>query len=298
MDNRQTEIREGAGLHESRLNVEFIEWLRRYSTPILIVLAAIALAYFGWMRMGQLRESRLDDAFYQLSSAIEAGSPEALLAVASEHEGRAAVPHLARLAAGDVYLRAARTGLRPGAAVNAEGLPEDESDLLSEAEIERMLDQAEQAYRAVVTRTREDRRKAMHTINGLFGLAAVAESRADFEAAREHLTRLAELADRVGLRGHASQARHMIETIDDYRDEVRLYARAELPERPADDPDQWRLDLEDQVPELIDDPAGLGLPPDPGGETFPDIDPGSGGDGGDAGGGGDGDGRDGPRRDP
>ena len=43
MEERQTQIREGAGLEESKLNVEFIDWLQRWSTPILLLVAGAAL---------------------------------------------------------------------------------------------------------------------------------------------------------------------------------------------------------------------------------------------------------------
>jgi hypothetical protein len=42
MDERQTQIRERAGLEEARYNQDFIEFLRRFGTPILMVAAVIA----------------------------------------------------------------------------------------------------------------------------------------------------------------------------------------------------------------------------------------------------------------
>ena len=47
MDERQTQIREAAGLDESRLNTEFVEFLRKWGPIALGVLAVAALAFVG-----------------------------------------------------------------------------------------------------------------------------------------------------------------------------------------------------------------------------------------------------------
>src|SRR5262245_7049428 len=99
MDERQAQIREGAGLDEARLNVEFIEFLKKWSTPLLVIIALVALGYFGLQKLREARHAALTTAFTQLDAARTSGNPSGLLAVADEHNGQGAVPEIARLQA-------------------------------------------------------------------------------------------------------------------------------------------------------------------------------------------------------
>src|SRR5688572_7664235 len=125
------QIREGAGLEESRLNQDLVDWLKKWSSPILFIICGVVVAYAGinWVRTK--RAEALDRAFAHLSEAEQTGSPDSLLAVAQEHSGQRAVPLLARLAAADIHLRSARTGVAIGAQLNADGTPTAPEDVLT-----------------------------------------------------------------------------------------------------------------------------------------------------------------------
>ena len=45
LDRRTRQITEGAGLEESRLNQDFVEFLKKWSTPLLLVIVAAVAAY-------------------------------------------------------------------------------------------------------------------------------------------------------------------------------------------------------------------------------------------------------------
>jgi hypothetical protein len=105
-DRRLAEIREGAGLQEARLNVEFIEFLRKWSTPLLLVLAALAVGYFLWNKQKEARAARVDEAYSQLNQSRETASPspDALRRIAEDYKNVVGVHLLAKLTAADEYL--------------------------------------------------------------------------------------------------------------------------------------------------------------------------------------------------
>ena len=123
MDDRQSQIRERAGLEESRLNQDFIELMRRFGSPALVVVAAAALAWALWGRYTQAQDAKLGEAFEQLEAARSGTNvnPDSLIAVAELYDGVGAVPVLARLEAGKAWLNYVTRGIKPGAQVNEDG---------------------------------------------------------------------------------------------------------------------------------------------------------------------------------
>jgi tetratricopeptide (TPR) repeat protein len=234
MDERQQQIRQGAGLEESRLNLEFIDWLRRWSTPFLLVIALAALGYVVYQRVQQSREQRIDHAFVELEAAIStaAPNPRALEDIARTYRGIRGVPHVARLAAGDQYLRAARIGLAPGAMLQPDGTV-DEADLLNEEQRTRYLSEAERLYRDVLADTQADDTKAIHAMSAAYGLAAIAETRGDLDEARRHYERILSMSELAGYPQHTAVARQRMERLPELAERERLYAAAELPPLPG-----------------------------------------------------------------
>lgn len=107
MDDRQRKIEAGAGLQESRINQDFIDLLKKYSTPTLIILLIIMGSYVGVQRYRQWQEDRTDQAFADLDNAADV--PAVLLNVAADWDGRGSVWEIATLRAARVYLNSART---------------------------------------------------------------------------------------------------------------------------------------------------------------------------------------------
>jgi hypothetical protein len=232
MDERQAQIREGAGLDEARLNVEFIEFLKKWSTPLLVIVAVIALGYFGLQRLREARASALSAAFTQLDAARDAGNPVGLLAVAEEHDGQGAVPEIARLQAADIYLGSYRAGMREGAQVTPAGEPEDPATVLSEEERTKQLDKAAELYQKVVAETSGKPDLVQHTIGGMYGLAAVAECRANFDEARRHYDAIETLARTADMPEHVELAKQRLDTLGSLANIPKLYAKAQIPVPP------------------------------------------------------------------
>jgi hypothetical protein len=244
MDERTTQIREGAGLEESRINTEFIELLRKYSSPFLLVLALIVAAYAGNNFLSQRRNAGVNEAFRQHAEITETASPspQSLSALAAQHGDVRAVGLLARLREADLWLEAVRTGMKPGAAFVVDPQTQqttgevDAADLLTEADRASALDKAQRLYESVVADASGDRGTRLHAISGCFGLAAVAESRGDADAARSAYTRAAELAGEAGFPMYAALATERMGTIETALVPTRLYADDELPPDPVAGP--------------------------------------------------------------
>lgn len=209
MDDRTREIREGAGLVESRLNTAFIDWLRKWSTPILIVAAVALLGYMGWQKLQAARITRVNTAFSELAAASEGSnpSPDSLRRVADEFDGVRAVGHLARLSAADIYLEAVRRGIKVGRATTSEPLPED---LLTPEERDMYLREAEGLYEVVLAKAGGDADMAIHAAGAAFGLAAIEECRGATDAARSRYEAAKAIAEKAGMTVHARIAEERI----------------------------------------------------------------------------------------
>ena len=116
MDERQQRIKEGAGLDESRLNQDFIEILRKWSTPVLLVLAIIAFSFYGVQQWNKLKVGKVNDAFAALETVRASGAslPSQFTLVSDAHSGVRSVALMANLDAADAYLRAVISGIMPG----------------------------------------------------------------------------------------------------------------------------------------------------------------------------------------
>ncbi|HYE03283.1 MAG TPA: hypothetical protein VD963_08605 [Phycisphaerales bacterium] len=236
MEQRQTQVRVGAGLEESRLNKDFIEFLQRWGWLILAILVVVLGGYIGLRELREYRVRQTDQAFEALTSAAAAGNPDNLLRVAEEFSGQPGVPHLARLSAGDIYLRAYRSGLAPGVQQQPDGTLSDPEGALTEEQRKEMLGKARAAYEAALAGSRGDRAATIHEINAHLGLAAAAESADDLEAARAHYASALELATRAQLGHLAELARLRQETLASLPPRPVLLTRADLPPEPASAP--------------------------------------------------------------
>jgi len=288
------QIKEGAGLEDSRINTEFVDFLRKWSTPVLLVLCGLSVAYFLYTRQQQAADARTNAAFMEFELTMGSGrpSPTALEDIARRYADVASVGLLSRLYAGDERLRTAIAGLEPTALRDPEtGRFPDDQRLTDEAKAS-FLRAAEADYRWVLERAGTSGDRVLLSISALYGLASIAEMRQEADAARGFYERIIEIAERAKYPAHTIAARNRIATIDSVLAQGGLISAADLPPRPmvgaveaegrfrdpifvppAQDPSEfnlgpvidWDLDWDD---------APLPDPVEPGGEPTPD-DPGS-----------------------
>ncbi|NRA58108.1 MAG: hypothetical protein HRU13_08375 [Phycisphaerales bacterium] len=249
MDERQGQIKDRAGLDESRINEEFRDFLLKWGPRILIVVALVALAFSGRRFLNQKADERTDEAFVQLALATsaQATSPDTLLALADQYGDVGAVAHVARLTAGEAYLGAVRRGVVIGAQADVTGgYPEEE--LLDEELRTSYLQQAAQALQQVADA--EDAADVLR-VRAFMGLAAAAEGRGELDAARGHYERAAEIDRNAGFGAIAEVAGARIASLDALTSPLTLPATAQLPT-----PDPIVPTDPDERDE--DDPFGLG----------------------------------------
>lgn len=228
-DNR--EIREGAGLTEARLNQDFIEFLRKWSTPVLVVVALAAVSYAAYTRWNERKIQEYNAAYAELErvAGVASPSPESLKRVAEDFEGIGSVSLMARLQAADVYLQSIRRGIKPGSQIEPDGSVKNADDLLTADDRKAFLGQAEQLYQQVIRDARLTDSQRLLAIGANYGLAAVAECREDFDGARKFYVEIENLAKDTPFSQHATVATERIASIDTIKSPVHLYARSELP---------------------------------------------------------------------
>ncbi len=222
MDDRQRTIVEGAGLEESRLNQDLVDFLRKWGTPILLVVVVLAALYSGSTMWQRHQAQAKDQAYADFHAAAVAGSPDNLVVVAEQNKGRGAVYQLALAEAADAYLESARVGLRPG------GSPANEEDRLTDDQVRANLSRAGEIYGQIVDSTRGKSGMALHEITGLYGQAAVYESLGQIDAARAALTSAVEVARKTGFNELAKVAEARIATLGDVENTPTLYELAEV----------------------------------------------------------------------
>jgi hypothetical protein len=269
-DNRLDQIKEGAGLEDSRVNQEFVDFIRKWSTPVLLVAALLALGYFLYNKRIDSRAALINEAFIQLnqSTSSTSPSPDALRRIAQDYKSVEGVYIQATMAAADEYLRAVQRGIKPGSAVNIQTNElESADDLLTEDDRVRFLSEAESMYKEVHAATVENPRYGLHTLGALYGLAAVSESRGDLESARNVLEQAAALAQDHGFLEQSAISNSRIQALPTLGESVQLVSKADLPEIPA---------LRPIIPEILDDLLNPG--DDTVGPQLPEGDAGEGGD--------------------
>ncbi len=236
LDKRQTDIKEGAGLEESKLNQEFIDFLKKYLTPALAVIAAISLAYVGWDRFKKYREGQVDKAWEGFEAASASRNPDGLLAVASENSSEPGVPLLARAEAADLLLQSAISGLAPGAEVDPEGKVKNPDDLLTPERRTEQYKRAGEEYQKVVDAAGTRSELVLHRLRGLFGLAAVDESQGKFDVAKERYQQIMQVAKEADLPGLEGAAKKLLETLDEAKTGPRVVSDAQVVTKPPPPP--------------------------------------------------------------
>lgn len=228
MEDRQRQIREGAGLEESRLNTEFIEFLKKFSTPLLFIIALVALGYFGWNKYQTQVEKKRSTAYIELDAAAESRNPTSLVRVADEHPV-GAVPHLARINAADLHMYSSRTGVPSGVTVESSGALPAESKPLTPEERAEELKKATELYQRVLSDTENSPKLLTFSLTALHGLAACAESRGELDAAKGFYQRVIDMANAAGMKPWADRAESFKASVDELKDAPKLLADADLP---------------------------------------------------------------------
>lgn len=212
-----------ADLTESRVNDDFVYWLKTWGSNILIVLLLIAAGYMGYNWWEQKREQARDDAWSEVNGAA---LPEALIEVAQKHEGKDSVSIFAELVAADRYADALMKGKRfdrEATATDAAITPELRAEWQKKAD-----DLYANVAKASANPT--DMGKRMFYVSALFGRAAMAEDRGDVKSAQQYLEGVAAAVKGTDQAGLGDVATKRIATLSDVSTPIVFASRpAPLP---------------------------------------------------------------------
>lgn len=261
MDQRQIQTREQSGLVESQLNEDFVYLLKTWGTWVLVVVAAASLGFVGWQRYTKAQAEKTASAFSELEAASSRDpiSPESLKAIADQYQGIGSIAEVARLNAADALMRSIRTGVKTGGKVNPDGTLANAEDAMTPEDRTGTLAQAGTLYEQVYNAAAKDSGRMVLAISGAFGVAAVAESNADFAKAKDWYQRVIDLAGDGAFKPHADVAKKRIESLDTLKDLPKVYAKSEIPSL-------------NKLPETAPLPAA---PAGPVGPAIPDAAPGA-----------------------
>ena len=217
MDKRLKDIQQGT-LTESRLNSDFLFWLKEKGPNWLLAALLVLCAVLGFNWWEQKQRAGRDSAWNELAAAT---TPQALIEIAERHGSTDAIGALATLEAADRYLEAVRSGNRFD---REKGAP----DIAVTPELRtQYLDEADRLFAKVSDSL--DGKPSPETIlvaSAWYGRAAVAESKGDLKAAESHL-KAAQAAVREVYPTVAASADERLATL------ASLSNRPVMPARPA-----------------------------------------------------------------
>lgn len=264
MDDRIKDIKEGVGREESRLNQDFIDFLQKWSTPVLFVIAGLALAYWAWGQYGKMQIAKVNEATAEYTAAATDGNPDRLAPVAEKYASVRSFGILAKLDMADAYLLSAQRGLVPGLVfMDAASLVD--GDVLDDEARTTNLERARRLYQEVLdTAGKAGSGKELLGIEAAFGLAAVAESLDDGDSATRALERALTLAEGAGFADLARAASARMESLNTGTPRQSLFSPTLLPPLPQPPKPELvipPLEGEGGTPEIEADPPADDLPP-------------------------------------
>ena len=245
MDDRLKEV-QTTDLTDSRVNHDFIAWLKTKGMNWLLAILLVACAFLGWDWYKRKQIAAKDQAWAELEAAT---SPAAYQGVATTHKDTGAIAEIAMLQAGDALLRSVLTGLKPGMTADAEG-----SELTPE-ERTTYLEDADGFYKEAATTAalRGGLPAKPIGMSALFGRAAIAEASGRAGDARAHLEAVIVLAN-PEFPTFADQARARLENIDEVLASSVLPSSTMIP-RPTDEGEAYTAPTAEGLLELFEDPA-------------------------------------------
>ncbi|MEY3021025.1 MAG: hypothetical protein RIS86_221 [Planctomycetota bacterium] len=189
-DQRRLNQVQTQDLTESRVNDDFVFWLKKHGSNYLLVVLVAAVGVMGWNWWKEKEIARTATAWSDLAATTVVEGYEQL---AKEHSAVPQAAMVAYLTAGDMRLRQLQTGELAPKSGDTPAVPLDaEGRKIVQAAADEDYQKAAEIAVRLAGGSREN--AALIVLPTLFGRAAVAESRGDLEASRKHLEDAAALA--------------------------------------------------------------------------------------------------------
>ncbi len=214
-----------AELTESRLNADFVDFLRGpFWTYLLVILVAVA-GWMGWVKWKQKRAHTVASAWTALSQAELPSSLEEVATVYADVPGLAVE---ARRLAGDALVRAVQTGQPLGTPLDLAGT-QPASSLTADERTDYLL-RADRMYREVLAADDGSLALTLQAVSALAGRAVIAESSGDPTQATAYFEQAAYRAEKF-YPGLAERYRRRAKSTTAYTEPVTLPSNADLPPR-------------------------------------------------------------------
>lgn len=220
--NRLKEVHQ-TDLTESRVNEDFVDWLKTKGPSWLLLILIGVGGYLGIIRWRQYKTQHFVEAWVAYAGCRLPGAFED---VAERYADVPGLPQEARLTAADRLLEAVQTG-------TALSVADDDATTtpppkLSGEEREQYLARAERLYREIADADDGSLAMTLHVVGALQGVAVVAESQGDLDKARTWYEKAAERAE-PNYPQLAVWARQRSATVDQYAQAVTLPTSSDLP---------------------------------------------------------------------
>ncbi len=235
---------------QSRINEDFVEWLKtKGPTWLLMVLVGVAV-YMGWNRWTQYKYNYRVEAWRALA---ECALPSAFEDVAAQYANIHGLPQLAKNAAAETLMRQVMIG-RP---LGTDPPPADPPVELPDEWREEYLRRADRLYGEVLETDDLTLAMTLHMVSAMTGRAVTAEARG---SRSEALRWYEQAAERAGgfYPELAERARRRASEVDRFSAAVALPSQQDLPT--SDQPPTLQpADIEDVLKDLLEpDQTGAG----------------------------------------
>ncbi len=206
-------------LGQSRVNEDFIEWLKTKGPQYLLLGLIGVCVYLGIVRWKQHRVNYYNNAWSELFACDLPGCFED---VADRYSNVAGLPKQALRAAADKWLSAVQAGTPLGGDGNAA------APALTDEQRSDYLDQAARLYHALANADDGSLGGTLYSVSAMQGLAVVAESKGQTDEAIRWYDMAAERAE-----GYypqlARRVRERASTSGEFSEPITLPTQAELP---------------------------------------------------------------------
>jgi tetratricopeptide (TPR) repeat protein len=241
MDRERLKQVHTSDLTESKLNQEFVDWLKVKGPTWLLVVMIALCAYLGITKWRTSKAAAQDAAWQALA---DAKLPNAFKEVAQQYGDFGAIPALARLQAAEEYLKGVQVnqplGTDPAQANPPALTAEERADYIR---------QAGELFDLVIAQDDGTLPTTLTAVQALSGRASIAETQGELDKAREWFEKAAKRAEPFYPK-MAEVARKRAGSVTDYAAEVALPRRAELSVRSIPAPDE-ALSLDPAVSEML-----------------------------------------------
>ncbi len=200
MDRKRLSQVQTTDLSESRVNDDFLFWLKNSGPNYLLAALLVACAYLGWNWWQQRAEAARSEVWNQFDRCTV---PSEFIDLAAANGDEKGLAILAQVSAGDLYLQSVATGIR------FDREPTAADATLDDATRKEWLAAARASYAAAADAATAQASTAALALPALFGMAAVDEESGDLAGAKSALERAKSLAEstKVGTVADLAQAR-------------------------------------------------------------------------------------------